>query len=163
MEQNYSGRITFDGVDSRELDHCYMKECIFSIVEQEPNLIFPTLRENMQGALDSDTELIKWMKKFDMLDFLQMINSDLGYRVSNHATNLSGGEKQKIAILRSLIKKSDVLILDEPNSAFDVDGTESLCDTLIDLKKDKIIIVITHRIELQNICDVIISLDGGAT
>lgn len=74
-------------------------------------------------------------------------------------TVLSGGEKQKISIIRALLKSAEVLILDEPTTALDVPSQDFLFETLLTLKEGKIVIVISHDEQLKNICDKIVLFD----
>lgn len=64
--------------------------------------------------------------------------------INENAANLSGGEKQKISLLRALLKNPDVLILDEPTSALDTNSRVALKAYLNEIKQNKIIIVVTH-------------------
>lgn len=73
--------------------------------------------------------------------------------------NISGGEKQKIGLVRSLLKKGNVLILDEPTSALDKNSVENLKNYLVKNKKDKIIIIVTHDDELIDISDFILNFN----
>ena len=159
VEQNYSGLITFDGIDLKLLDRCFMRNQMLSIVEQEPDLLYSTLGENIAEQIDDSQNIIKRIEEFSLLDFFSSLGKNLEYLVADQSSNLSGGEKQKIATIRCLLKEAKVLILDEPNSAFDEESTDMLCCILEKLKKDKIIILITHRFELQEISDVTVSLD----
>lgn len=158
LEQNYTGRITYDGVDLTLLDHRYLKEHVLAISEQEPELIFHTLRENLTDRIVDEDRIRLWFSKFKMDDFLYNLEDEINYQINDKTSNLSGGEKQKVAIIRCLMKETDVLILDEPNSAFDSEGTKLLCQVLNNIKKEKIIIVVTHRSELVEISDRVISL-----
>ena len=76
--------------------------------------------------------------------------------VSNRNTNLSGGEKQKIAVCRSMLKGADILILDEPTSAMDDISVKRIVEKLKSFKEDHIIIVISHDSRLKDIADDII-------
>lgn len=77
---------------------------------------------------------------------------------SEDALSLSGGEKQKVSVIRGLLKRSDVLILDEPVSAMDTSGIEILKNELLARRDDKIIIFISHNEELFDIVDEFIEL-----
>jgi len=77
------------------------------------------------------------------------------------SVGISGGEKQKIALLRAIIKNPDVLLLDEPTSALDTITTKRLIEYLISIKEEKIIIVVSHNDEVSQIADKTIWLEGG--
>lgn len=72
----------------------------------------------------------------------------------------SGGENQKLCIVKALLKNSDVLIMDEPTSSLDIASTNILKEILFNQKKEKIIILISHDKYLEEICDQIIDLDS---
>jgi len=77
-------------------------------------------------------------------DFLQTLAEGYDTIINENAANLSGGEKQKISLLRALLKNPDVLILDEPTSALDTNSRVALKAYLNEIKQNKIIIVVTH-------------------
>ena len=72
--------------------------------------------------------------------------------------NISGGQKQKINIARSLLCEKEVLIFDEPNSALDGLTTKSFIDYIESIKENKIIIIISHDLNVINSCDQILKL-----
>ena len=69
-----------------------------------------------------------------MTDFISGLERELDYPISDNTMNLSGGEKQRIVAIRCFAKNAKVLILDEPNSAFDKEGTQLLCEILQQIK-----------------------------
>ena len=77
------------------------------------------------------------------------------------AVDLSGGESQWVMILRALMKDSPILILDEANSALDTLGEETLYKVFQDIKEDKTMLFISHRLSFKNICSRIVVLQKG--
>ena len=75
-----------------------------------------------------------------------------------YTINLSGGEKQKLSLIRTFLKNTDLIILDEPTNALDVFTKEKLVKYLDSLKKDRIIVIITHDRELFDIGDEVIEI-----
>lgn len=73
VEQDYTGRISYNGYDMKTLDHYHLKKHILAITEQEPSLIFPILRDNITESNLSDEEIIHWFNEFKMDDFLLKI------------------------------------------------------------------------------------------
>ena len=80
---------------------------------------------------------------------------------SQEGLNFSGGELQKLAICRAIYKEAQVLILDEPTSALDPIAEKALYDDLYGIVEDKIMIMISHRLQSTSICDYILFMDKG--
>ena len=81
--------------------------------------------------------------------------------LKNSGQNLSGGQKQRIAIARLIYKNSKIIILDEPTSSLDQISSEITIKMLKEIKKDKLIIVISHSKEILNECDKILTINNG--
>ena len=92
-------------------------------------------------------------------DVIEGLQQGLETLIDEKNTNISGGQKQRIVIARALYKNSSVIILDEPTSALDKESLQVLKKVLYSLKKDKIIILISHDKEILQICDDIINID----
>ena len=158
IEQNYSGNIIYDTWDLRMLDLYHLRKKILSVVEQEPALIYQTLRENITEDQSKDSAVVNWFEKLNINSLSNELDSEMGGQIYELSKKLSGGEKQKIAVIRGLIKESDVLILDEPNSAFDEESSMLLCKILRNIKHSKIIVVVTHHPSLIEMSDIVIKL-----
>lgn len=158
LEQDYTGSIMIDGIDLRNIDHHHLRKHLISFVEQEPLLSFKTLRENILHEGDDLDTYSYWIEQLNLMDFIASFDKGLDHSVSEKTTNLSGGEKQKFAIVRALVKDTDVLILDEPDSALDKESTASLIEILKQEKEDKIIAVVTHNKKFAELGDFVISL-----
>ena len=85
---------------------------------------------------------------------------DVSYLINEKVKYMSGGEKQRIAIVKALIKDSNILLFDEPTSALDSYNANLFLTYLNQIKKDKIIIMVTHDINLANKCDEIIDFNN---
>lgn len=81
-------------------------------------------------------------------------------RLSHNGKNISGGEKLKISIERVFVKNSSIIIWDEPSSMLDSASVTELANILQDIKKDKIIIIVTHDKKIINIADKVIDCDS---
>lgn len=157
IDRAYTGEISYNNQNVKELDIYNLRTKLISYVQQEPILLEGTLLKNLTIGLDNyDINNIKsYCKKFGVDKVLPRGYEDT---ISANNTSLSGGEKQKIAICRALGKNSDLIIMDEPTSALDLKSKDVLKEVLSDIKKDKIIILITHDMELQDISDSVIDL-----
>jgi ABC-type bacteriocin/lantibiotic exporter with double-glycine peptidase domain len=77
------------------------------------------------------------------------------------STNISGGERQRIAIARALYADSKIIILDEPSSALDKKSQNLLIEAIMKIKNERVIVVITHSDRLMLACDFVIELSQG--
>ncbi len=110
-----------------------------------------TVLENLEVSFEEDGFM-------SMNEALKLV-SLTGYE-DRMVYSLSGGEQQRVALVRVLIKRFDVLIGDEITGSLDVNTRDEIIDILVKLKKyDKTIILVTHDLELANVCDRIINID----
>lgn len=116
------------------------------VCEQEPYLIEDTIRYNMiySNNTTDDEVLMKLAYQVSFDEFLKNSEKGLDTPVGEGGNALSGGQKQKTALVKAFYKNPDVLVLDEPTSAMDADGQERFKNYLTSIKKDKIIIAVTH-------------------
>ncbi|MCL1997853.1 MAG: ATP-binding cassette domain-containing protein [Turicibacter sp.] len=142
-----SGNITFNGLSSEKIDMAYLRKTLIGISEQDPVILDTTLADNI--ALDGSPHDIK--------KYADLLNIDFTKLGDNSPLNFSGGEKQKLAILRLLIKNPDLMIFDEPTSALDLDSSKNFISHLQTIKPDKIILIITHDTLLTEEFDQIIN------
>jgi len=162
MVQDYSGEICYNGVNLRELNIYYLREKCLTIVEQEPVLYFESLRENITFDRDKELAISHWLKRLELHELIESLPGKIDYKVSEKTSNLSGGEKQRLAEVRAFVKDSDVIIMDEPNSALDRASLQLLCEILQEIKTDKIIIVVTHNLMMLEISDAVVDINRMA-
>ena len=96
----------------------------------------------------------------DALKFIKKFKKGLDTVIGQRGVKLSEGEVQRIAIARALLKKSKILLLDEPSSAIDPESTASIIITLHRLKKDMTIVLVNHNREAIDKTDNIITIDN---
>ena len=101
------------------------------------------------------------LKISNLSDLIKNLPLGLNTRVGDHGNNLSGGQKQKIAIARALIRQPELIIFDEATSALDNQSQLSLNDTIAKLKGNKTIIIVTHNIESLVNSDLIYYIEKG--
>ncbi len=153
----FEGDIKFDGVSIRDIDMEHVRRNIMGISEQEPDLIGETICFNLffKDTLSKEEEAIVYdlLEILGLDDFISNLSDGIYSKVSDSVDSMSGGEKQKLSLLRALAKNPQIIILDEPTSALDIECQEKLRNYLLSLKKDKIILIITHNEKFSHIAD----------
>lgn len=158
--QDYSGDIYFNSINMKDIDIYNLRKNKLAIVEQEPILYFDTIRKNISNFDDGDSTIDNWIQRLNLYDFISSLPEQIDSHISEKNSNLSGGEKQRIAQVRAFGKGADILIFDEPNSALDKESLELFCAILREIKDNKIIIVITHNKEIIEIGDEILYFES---
>ena len=148
MENSYFGQININGKNIKTINMNNILKKNITVVEQEPNLLGGELRK-LISVINKDINSNRSIELFKKLGLNEEFNiNDL--IIDNSNSNISGGEKQKIAIFLGILKESNVMILDEPTSALDGESKLLLVELLKEVKKDKIIILISHEKSLDN-------------
>ncbi len=153
--RGYSGKIYYNDYELNEVDIKFLRKEHISVVEQEPVLIQDTLYNNIVLDKCVPERCVKKLVE-DWLEDEKF--KDLNMQISEKSCNLSGGEKEKIAIMRAIIKDADLVIMDEPTAALDRASLKKIEELIREKWKDKIIIIITHDGKLASICDYRIQL-----
>lgn len=161
------GVITLNGVDIREIDYDdYCK--IFSTVFQDFNLFALTLRENLALGRDevTDDKIMEAAQKIGFMHFIdtapKQLDTMLYSDYDKEGIDLSGGEAQKLAILRSLLRESSVVILDEPTAALDPQAEYNIYKMIDESVGNKLMIYISHRLASCRFCDqILLFAEGG--
>jgi ATP-binding cassette, subfamily B, bacterial PglK len=121
-----------------------------SYVPQYPYIFNSTIKDNICLNLPVDENKLTNIIKISNLNFVE---DRLDDKINNEVSTLSGGQIQRIGIARALYSSRDVMIFDEPSSALDKKAEEMIKESLLKIKKNKIIIVISHSDNLLSICD----------
>ncbi|HEC21148.1 MAG TPA: ABC transporter ATP-binding protein [Candidatus Peregrinibacteria bacterium] len=156
------GKILIDGQDISRTRQEDLREQV-AFVPQDPILFHRTLLENIQyGDLKaSKEEIIVVAKKAYAHKFIQKCAQKYNTLVGERGTKLSGGEKQRIAIARAMLKDAHILVLDEATSSLDSKSEKLIQGALGKLMKNRTTIVIAHRLSTIQKMDRIIVLDHG--
>ena len=144
------GSVTIDGFDLCDIDIEWWRQQI-TYVSQHPHIMKGTLREVLSFGMDvSDKEILDACKEVQLLDVISRHADGLDAVIGEGGLGLSGGERQRVALARAFLRKGQVLILDEVTAHLDV-KTESIISTAIQqLMKDKIVIIIGHRLQTMH-------------
>ena len=140
-----AGQILADGVDVQDIS---LEEYrgLFSVVSQEPYLFLGNILENvdLQGDADPD-QLAAALRASGVESYLPRLPEKERTQIGRNGARLSGGEKQKLAVARALLKDAPVVILDEATSGFDVESDAYLHDVILHQMQGKTVIMITHH------------------
>ncbi len=132
-----------------------------SIVTQKPFIFDMSIRENF-NLIDSNHEhQIEACKICGIHDFIMSLKDGYNTKMVKDAENISTGQKQLIALARTLLSKSEVLLFDEVTSSLDVETSDQVVNILKNLRKDHTVLMITHKPELMKLADDIIVIDKG--
>ena len=147
------GSIYYNGKNNIKTDSIIENICM---VDNNPFIFSNTLRYNLAFANPgaSDEELNEKLKVVGLYDYFKNQNG-LDTVIESEGSNLSGGQKQRISIVRALLRKPKVLILDEAISNIDIESEEIILNILSKLKSEMTIILITHRLRNTEIADYI--------
>ncbi|MFH1639609.1 MAG: ABC transporter ATP-binding protein [Chloroflexota bacterium] len=158
-----SGKITIDGTDIRDVTLASLRRNVV-IAQQDVFLFSATIRDNIAyGAPDADmTQITAAAKAADIHEFIQGLPDGYDTWVGERGITLSGGEKQRLVIARTLLMNPSILILDDATSSVDAE-TEHLIHLALDrLIKGRTTFIITHRLPVIRNADIILMLRDGA-
>jgi ABC-type multidrug transport system fused ATPase/permease subunit len=157
-----SGRITVDGVDIRDVTLNSLRKNV-GISQQDIFLFSGTIRDNIAyGAVDASMEQIEAVAKAAQFhDFVLTLPDGYNTWVGERGLTLSGGEKQRLAIARTLLINPSILILDDSTSSVDAETEHLIRQALDTLIEGRTTFVITHRLPIIKSADLILMLDKG--
>ncbi len=156
------GRILIDGQDIRSVDQASLRNAI-GIVPQDTVLFNDTIRFNiLYGRPDADAQALDEAIRMANLDtFVARLPDGLDTRVGERGLKVSGGEKQRIAIARVILKNPPILLLDEATSALDSHAEQAVLGALKAISGSRTTIAIAHRLSTIMHADTIVVLDRG--
>jgi ATP-binding cassette subfamily B protein len=158
-----AGRVRIDGTDLRDLRLTDLA-AIVGVVSQETYLLHATVRENLRYARPdaTDAEIEEAARAAQIHDLIAGLPDGYDTMVGSRGHRFSGGEKQRIAIARTLLRDPRVLVLDEATSALDTETERAVQLAFDRLAHGRTTITIAHRLSTVRDADQIIVLDHGA-
>lgn len=158
------GYITLNGIDIREYDYQeYLK--LFGVVFQDFAMFAFSIGQNIAVAQEYDEQKVwKCLREIGVERIVNELPEKLEtpmFAESEDGVNFSGGEKQKLAIVRALYQDAMIMILDEPTAALDPISEYEIYQNFDTLAEDKMSVFITHRMSSCRFCDDIIVFDSG--
>ncbi|MBM9595874.1 type I secretion system permease/ATPase [Roseitranquillus sediminis] len=158
-----TGEVRLGGATIEQYDSAELGRHI-GYLPQEPFLFDGTVAENIAKMSDRpDPEaVVAAAKRANVHDIIGTLPDGYNTVISMRDHRLSGGQRQRIALARALFENPQLLVLDEPNSALDAEGTEALNAAVRDFKAEgKTVLIMTHRPMAISECDLLMVMEGG--
>jgi len=157
-----SGRVLIDGVDLAQMSLWQFRKQVGAVFQDE-YLFRGTIRDNLSiyNPDASMEEIIEAAKVANIHDFVSSL--PLGYETSvlEGASNFSGGQRQRLAIARSVLHRPKIMLFDEATSALDTESERHIGNSLATIRKDRTMLVIAHRLSTVKDADLILVMDRG--
>jgi thiol reductant ABC exporter CydC subunit len=156
------GSIELDGVDIRQYAPADVRGLI-SLVSQSTYLFSATVRQNLLLARPGaqEDELIGAIARVGLEDWLAQLPSGLDSWLGEHGVQMSGGERQRLAIARAILQDRPILFLDEPTANLDAVTEQQIIEMLIGVSKERSLLWVTHRLSGLEMMDEILVLNNG--
>ena len=155
------GDININNFNLKDIDNTFLRNKI-SYISQDMFLFNKTIKENLMLSDEIEIDdVIELSKKVNAYEFINELPQRFDYMIEENGTNLSTGQKQRLSILRVLLKKPDILIMDEATSNLDSITESAIQKTLNNPEFNMTTIIIAHRLSTIRLCDRIYVLDKG--
>ncbi|MFD3949198.1 ABC transporter ATP-binding protein [Streptomyces albidoflavus] len=156
------GRVTLDGVDVRDLDFATLARAV-GVVSQETYLFHASVADNLRFAKPeaTDAQLVEAARAAQIHDHIAALPEGYDTVVGERGHRFSGGEKQRLAIARTILRDPPVLVLDEATSALDTRTEQAVQEAIDALSADRTTLTIAHRLSTVRDADQIVVLDHG--
>jgi ATP-binding cassette subfamily C protein len=153
------GKIMIDGKDLTEIDKAAWHNSM-AYVPQDSVFTNASLRENLTMGNNriSDDQIWQTLERVNAGQFVRELPRGFDTKMNNNGQQFSGGERQRLAIARSLLREPTLLLLDEVTNTLDLKNEQTIIDILLELKKEITIVMITHKRDLAQYFDKIIDV-----
>ena len=154
--------MTIDGIDVRDLTHASLAS-IVGVVSQETHLFHASIADNLRFAKPgaTDEELEQAARAAQIHDLIERLPEGYETIVGERGYRFSGGEKQRIAIARTILRDPPILVLDEATSALDTETERAVQAALDELARGRTTVAIAHRLSTVRDAEQIAVLDRG--
>ncbi|MAV65100.1 MAG: hypothetical protein CMG00_07925 [Candidatus Marinimicrobia bacterium] len=151
-------------IDEKNIQNNYLISNL-SIVSQSPFFINATIKENLIFGLENkkidDNEILDILKNLNLMDVINKLDKGLQTSLGERGSKFSGGQLQRLSIARAILKKSNLLILDEATNSLDKKNEAIVMSYILQKFKDKALIIISHDLNILKNCDYVIKLNGN--
>jgi ATP-binding cassette subfamily B protein len=156
------GAVRINGVDVREATEASLQNVV-GMVTQDPHLFHDTLRANLIYARPdaTDAELEAALEQAQIAGLVRALPDGLDTLVGDRGYRLSGGEKQRVALARLLLKAPDIVVLDEATAHLDSESEAAVQEALRTTLAGRTSLVIAHRLSTVREADLLLVVDGG--
>jgi len=162
LYQPNNGSMLIDGANIQQIRPDDIRRQ-FGVVMQNTYLFSGSIRDNIGFGLDkiSTDEIDEASNISGVSDFTKLMSNGLDYQLSEGGKDLSGGQRQAIALARAIVRKPAVILLDEPTSAMDLTSERAIIRNLKSYFNKQTLVVVTHRMSLLQLVDRVIAVDDG--
>ena len=157
-----SGSIKINGESLPNINTCSLRNNM-AYITQQTYIFNETIEENIRLARRDETleEIMEAAKKASIHDFILSLPEGYQTKMTELGGNLSDGEKQRIGIARAFLHNAPIILLDEPTSNLDSLNEAMILKSLLNVKAEKLIILVSHRQSTMAICDQVIGIENG--
>ena len=157
-----SGSIKINGETLPNINTCSLRDNM-AYITQQTYIFNETIEENIRLARRDATleEIMEAAKKASIHDFILSLPEGYQTKMTELGGNLSDGEKQRIGIARAFLHNAPIILLDEPTSNLDSLNEAMILKSLLNVKAEKLIILVSHRQSTMAICDQVIGIENG--
>ncbi|MCX2561574.1 peptidase domain-containing ABC transporter [Acetobacter farinalis] len=163
VSRSYTGYLKLDGVDLREINLTHLRRS-FGVVLQDNFLFRGTIRENITAGRPGYTidDVVRAARLAGAEEFIERMPAGYETFIEEGSTNISGGQRQRLAIARAVITDPKLMILDEATSALDPESEALVNANLERIGKGRTMVIVSHRLSSLVNCDQICVMDHGS-
>jgi ABC-type bacteriocin/lantibiotic exporter with double-glycine peptidase domain len=162
VNREYSGAVKIDGYEMREINLAHLRRSL-GVVLQDNFLFRGTVKDNIIAGRPGLTleDAVRAARLAGAEEFIEKMPQGYDTWIEEGSTNISGGQRQRLAIARALISNPRIMILDEATSALDPESEALVNANLVRIGKGRTMVIVSHRLSSLVNCDLIMVLDQG--
>ncbi len=158
-----AGRVALDGIDLRDITLSSLRARI-ALVPQEPLIVSGTIAENLVLGLGRDPaqdEIEEAARRAYLHDFIEGLEDGYDTVLAERGASLSGGQRQRMSLARAFLRRTPILILDEPTTGLDSESAAAVTEAVEAISEGRTTLLVTHDLLLAARCDRIVTIAGG--